>query len=92
MILGIHKKSSSVVLGNKLRCKVLHQQAVQVATEQGYDARTFLEQVSLKAGLPKQAWREADTTLTVFEGEPFFGQDRIATAQWRMEQKGLSRK
>ena len=28
----------------------------------------------------------------VFEGEPFFGQDRIATAQWRMEQKGLSRK
>lgn len=25
----------------------------------------------------------------VFEGEPFFGQDRIAMAQWRMEQKGL---
>ena len=26
----------------------------------------------------------------VFEGEPFFGQDRIAMAQWRMEQKGLT--
>ena len=25
----------------------------------------------------------------VFEGEPFFGQDRIEMAKWRMEQKGL---
>lgn len=28
----------------------------------------------------------------VFEGEPFFGQDRIAMAKWRMEQKGLVRR
>ncbi|HSF11803.1 MAG TPA: DsbA family protein [Erythrobacter sp.] len=28
----------------------------------------------------------------VFEGEPFFGQDRIAMAQWRMEQRGLHRR
>ena len=27
----------------------------------------------------------------VFDGEPFFGQDRIAMAKWRMEQKGLTR-
>ena len=26
----------------------------------------------------------------VFEGEPFFGQDRIEMVRWRMEQKGLS--
>ncbi len=26
----------------------------------------------------------------VFDGEPFFGQDRIEMALWRMEQKGLS--
>ncbi len=26
----------------------------------------------------------------VFDGEPFFGQDRIAMARWRMEQKGLA--
>jgi 2-hydroxychromene-2-carboxylate isomerase len=26
----------------------------------------------------------------VFEGEPFFGQDRIEMATWRMEQKGLT--
>jgi 2-hydroxychromene-2-carboxylate isomerase len=28
----------------------------------------------------------------VFEGEPFFGQDRIEMARWRMEQKGLTRR
>ncbi|MCK0128138.1 DsbA family protein [Erythrobacter sp. F6033] len=28
----------------------------------------------------------------VFDGEPFFGQDRIEMAQWRMEQKGLKRR
>lgn len=28
----------------------------------------------------------------VFDGEPFFGQDRIAMALWRMEQKGLARR
>ncbi|MFC4295073.1 2-hydroxychromene-2-carboxylate isomerase [Novosphingobium tardum] len=28
----------------------------------------------------------------VLEGEPFFGQDRIAMAIWRMEQKGLAQK
>ena len=28
----------------------------------------------------------------VFDGEPFFGQDRIELAIWRMEQKGLVRR
>jgi 2-hydroxychromene-2-carboxylate isomerase len=28
----------------------------------------------------------------VFEGEPFFGQDRIDVARWRMEQKGLQKR
>lgn len=28
----------------------------------------------------------------VFDGEPFFGQDRIDMVQWRMEQKGLVRR
>ena len=28
----------------------------------------------------------------VFEGEPFFGQDRFDQLQWRMEQKGLARR
>ena len=29
--------------------------------------------------------------LMVFEGEPFFGQDRFDQFKWRMEQKGLAR-
>jgi 2-hydroxychromene-2-carboxylate isomerase len=28
----------------------------------------------------------------VFEGEPFFGQDRVEMAKWRMEQKGLQKR
>ena len=28
----------------------------------------------------------------VFEGEPFFGQDRIEMARWRMEHKGLTKR
>jgi AmmeMemoRadiSam system radical SAM enzyme/AmmeMemoRadiSam system protein B/AmmeMemoRadiSam system protein A len=43
----------------------------QVAVENGYDAPRFLRQVSLKAGLPADAWLAGDATLTVFEGEPF---------------------
>ena len=30
--------------------------------------------------------------LMVFDGEPFFGQDRFDQMQWRMEQKGLVRR
>ncbi|WP_420559867.1 2-hydroxychromene-2-carboxylate isomerase [Tepidicaulis sp.] len=30
--------------------------------------------------------------LMVFEGEPFFGQDRISHLIWRMEQKGLKKR
>ncbi len=43
----------------------------QVAVEQDYDAAAFLRQVSLKAGLPEDAWRAKDTDLQVFEGDPF---------------------
>jgi 2-hydroxychromene-2-carboxylate isomerase len=30
--------------------------------------------------------------LMVFEGEPFFGQDRIDSLLWRMMQKGLQKR
>lgn len=39
----------------------------QVATEYGWDANMFLEQVSIKAGLTKNAWKEA--TLYVFTAD-----------------------
>jgi AmmeMemoRadiSam system radical SAM enzyme/AmmeMemoRadiSam system protein B/AmmeMemoRadiSam system protein A len=39
-----------------------------VAVEHELDARGFLRQVCLKAGLPPEAWKEDDTTLMTFEG------------------------
>ena len=53
-----------------------------VAVEHGFDARTFLKQVCIKAGLPTDAWLRDDTTLSVFEGQAIEGQmaDACATA------------
>ncbi|WP_086607781.1 DsbA family protein [Erythrobacter donghaensis] len=60
--------------------------AEATAEAEALDAEIAANQAALEAaghwGVP---------TL-VFGGEPFFGQDRIAMAQWRMEQKGLVRR
>ena len=45
----------------------------QVATEQGWDARTFVEHTCSKAGLPTDAWMEG-ATLSRFEAV-FFGEE-----------------
>jgi AMMECR1 domain-containing protein len=42
-----------------------------VASEAGWDARTFLERTCLKAGLPPAAWREPDAVVETFEAEEF---------------------
>ncbi|WP_369025022.1 2-hydroxychromene-2-carboxylate isomerase [Qipengyuania sp. RANM35] len=60
---------------------------VEVASEaEALDAEIGANQAALEAaghwGVP---------TL-VFEGEPFFGQDRIDMVKWRMEQRGLARR
>ena len=47
-----------------------------VAVDHGFDARTFLKQVCIKAGLPTDAWLRDDTTLSVF---------RIAFARYKGE-------
>lgn len=44
-----------------------------VATDNGFDAERFLEQVCLKAGLPPTAWKEADTVLQTFGGQAIHG-------------------
>ena len=43
----------------------------QVATEHGWDRKTFLEYTCLKAGLPKDAWKDKETTIYVFSAEVF---------------------
>jgi AmmeMemoRadiSam system protein B/AmmeMemoRadiSam system protein A len=44
-----------------------------VAVDHGLDARAFLEQVCIKAGLPTDAWKDDETKLRVFEGDAIHG-------------------
>lgn len=43
----------------------------QVATEYGWDRETFLEQTCLKAGLPRDAWKDEDTEIQIFSAQVF---------------------
>jgi uncharacterized protein (TIGR00296 family) len=43
----------------------------QVAVELGWDARTFLDQTCVKAGLAPDAWLDPRTTVRSFEAEVF---------------------
>ena len=43
----------------------------QVATEYGWDAKTFLSHTCRKAGLPGDCWMKPDITLFTFEGQIF---------------------
>jgi uncharacterized protein (TIGR00296 family) len=43
----------------------------QVATEYGWDSRTFLEHTCTKAGLPGRCWTRADVEVLTFEGQIF---------------------
>jgi len=43
----------------------------QVATENGWDRTTFLQQTCLKAGLPPDAWQEPQTEIYIFSADIF---------------------
>jgi AmmeMemoRadiSam system protein A len=43
----------------------------QVATEYGWDSLTFLEHTCLKAGLPRDAWKDKNSKIYVFSAEIF---------------------
>ena len=49
----------------------------QVAAEYGWDRVTFLEQTCLKAGLPKDAWKEESTKIQTFTAEIFSESDNL---------------
>jgi AmmeMemoRadiSam system protein A len=49
----------------------------QVAVEHGLDPETFLAATCRKAGLPADAWHDADTEIRVFEAD-VFGDDAAA--------------
>lgn len=43
----------------------------QVATEYGWDRNTFLEHVSLKAGLNNNAWKDKEAIIYIFSAQIF---------------------
>lgn len=43
----------------------------QVATEYGWDRTAFLENTCVKAGLPKNAWKEKDAEIFIFSADVF---------------------
>ncbi len=43
----------------------------QVATEYHWDRQTFLEHTCLKAGLPRDAWKDKQTKIQIFSAEIF---------------------
>ena len=59
-----------------------------VATDHGFDAPTFLQQVCLKAGLPPTAWKDDHTQLWTFEGVAVRG-DFDATSRFTTAQSPL---
>lgn len=61
----------------------------QIEAEAMDDAKALDEEVAANQSALEAAGHWGVPTL-VFEGEPFFGQDRIEMARWRMEQTGLA--
>ena len=64
---------------------------VELDAEAAIDADALDAEITANQDALEKAGHWGVPTL-VFEGEPFFGQDRIEMAQWRMEQKGLVRR
>jgi len=45
----------------------------QVATEYGWDSKTFLDHTCEKAGLPRNCWTKPNVEILTFEGQIFTG-------------------
>ena len=63
----------------------------EVSAEGEAEAKTLDAEIAANQSSLEAAGHWGVPTL-VFEGEPFFGQDRIDMVKWRMEQKGLAKR
>lgn len=63
----------------------------ELDTESLNDAEAIDAEIAANQDALEAAGHWGVPTL-VFEGEPFFGQDRVAMAKWRMEQRGLAKR
>lgn len=64
---------------------------VELDAEAKSDAEALDAEIAANQDALEAAGHWGVPTL-VFDGEPFFGQDRIDMAKWRMEQKGLTKR
>ena len=63
----------------------------ELETEAASDADALDAEIAANQDALETAGHWGVPTL-VFDGEPFFGQDRVEMARWRMEQKGLTKR
>lgn len=65
--------------------------AAEINSEVESHSRALDDEIAANQQALEQAGHWGVPTL-VFDGEPFFGQDRIEMAKWRMDQKGLQKR
>jgi AmmeMemoRadiSam system protein A len=53
----------------------------QVATEYNWDRKQFLKQISLKAGLPPDAWKRKEVKLFTFTVEKFYESEFVSSEE-----------
>jgi len=70
----------------KAGCDLAEMDAVQEAEAERLDAAIKANEADQRLG------GHYGVPLMVYEGEPFFGQDRFDQLLWRMQQKGLARR
>ncbi len=63
----------------------------EIEAEIESDAQALDDEIAANQNALEAAGHWGVPTL-VFDGEPFFGQDRIEMVRWRMEQKGLAKR
>jgi 2-hydroxychromene-2-carboxylate isomerase len=83
---GWHEGAHLAEAAARAGCDLAEMDRTIIAEEAGLDAALAGNEAAQRVG------GHYGVPLMVFEGEPFFGQDRFDQLLWRMEQKGLARR
>ncbi len=86
---GVRKWNEGEHLRDAAKRAGLDMDALDAEAEQEKDR---LEAVIAENEAAQKAAGHWGVPLMVFEGEPFFGQDRFSHLKWRLEQKGLKKR
>ena len=86
---GVRKWNEGEHLRNAAKRAGLDMDALDAEAGQEKDR---LEAVIAENEAAQKAAGHWGVPLMVFEGEPFFGQDRFSHLKWRLEQKGLKKR